>query len=285
MKDFHEAYGVEKSAVSDNFIAASREKLQELMERPLSELRLCAVLIDGTPFRDRQMIVALGINSDGRKTVLGLREGATENATVVSELLSDLASRGLDFGVPRLYVVDGGKALAAAVRRLAGEAAFLQRCQVHKRRNVIDHLPEEHKPAVKKKLQNAYAMSEYVDAKRALERLHRELMELNPSAARSLEEGMEETLTVHRLRVPSQLRRTLASTNVIESAFSIVETVCRNVKRWRAGDHIERWVGSGLLVAERQFRKVQGYREIPALLTALANAVSKKTVVEQGKVA
>src|SRR6266852_6426140 len=113
VKDFQEAYGVEKSAVSDNFIAASREKLQELMERPLGELRLCAVLIDGTPFRDRQMIVALGISTDGRKTVLGLREGATENATVVSELLSDLASRGLDFGVPRLYVVDGGKALAA----------------------------------------------------------------------------------------------------------------------------------------------------------------------------
>jgi len=285
VKDFHEAYGVEKSAVSDNFIAASREKLQELMERPLRELRLCAVLIDGTPFRDRQMIVALGINSDGRKTVLGLREGATENATVVSELLSDLAARGLDFSVPRLYVLDGGKALAAAVRRHAGEAAMIQRCQVHKRRNVVDHLPEEHKSAVKKKLQNAYAMTEYAEAKRALERLHRELMELNPSAARSLEEGMEETLTVHRLRVPSQLRRTLASTNVIESAFSIVETVCRNVKRWRAGDHIERWVGSGLLVAERQFRKVQGYREIPALLTALANAASKKTVVEQGKVA
>jgi putative transposase len=164
-------------------------------------IRLCAVLIDGTPFRDRQMIVALGINIDGRKTVLGLREGATENAAVVSELLGDLASRGLDFSVPRLYVLDGGKALAAAVRRHAGEAAMIQRCQVHKRRNVIDHLPEEHKPAVKKKLQNAYAMTEYSDAKRALERLHRELMELNPSAARSLEEGMEETLTVHRLRV------------------------------------------------------------------------------------
>ena len=171
------------------------------------------------------------------------------------------------------------------MRRYAGEAAFLQRCQGHKRRNVIDHLPEEHKPAVKKKLQNAYAMTEYADAKRALERVHRELMELNPSAARSLEEGMEETLTVHRLRVPAQLRRTLASTNVIESAFSIVKTVCRNVKRWRDGDHIERWVGSGLLVAERQFRKVQGYREIPSLLTALANAVSKKTVAEEVKVA
>jgi putative transposase len=151
---------------------------------------------------------------------------------------------------------------------------------------VVDHLqPEEHKPGVKKKLQNAYAMTEYADAKRALERLHRELMELNPSAARSLEEGLEETLTVHRLRVPAQLRRTLASTNVIESAFSIVETVCRNVKRWRADDHIERWVGSGLLVAERQFRKVQGYREIPSLLTALANTVSKKAVAEEVKVA
>ena len=135
VKDFHEAYGVEKSAVSDNFIASSREKLQELMERPLGALRLCTVLIDGTPFRDRQMIVALGINIDGRKTVLGLREGATENAAVVSELLSDLAARGLDFSVPRLYVLDGGKALAAAVRRHAGEAAFIQRCQVHKRRN------------------------------------------------------------------------------------------------------------------------------------------------------
>ena len=285
VKDFREAYGVEKSAVSDSFIASSREKLQELMERPLGELRLCAVLIDGTPFRDRQMIVALGVSIDGRKTVLGLREGATENATVVSELLRDLAARGLDFSVPRLYVLDGGKALAAAVRRHAGEAAFIQRCQVHKRRNVVDHLPEEHKSAVKKKLQNAYAMTEYADAKRALERLHRELMELNPSAARSLEEGMEETLTVHRLRVPFQLRRTLASTNVIESAFSIVETVCRNVKRWRGGDHIERWVGSGLLVAERQFHKVQGYREIPSLLTALASAVSNKAVAQEVKVA
>jgi transposase-like protein len=285
VKDFREAYGVEKTAVSDSFIEASRGKLQELMERSLGGLRLCAVLIDGTPFRDRQMIVALGISIDGRKTVLGLREGATENAAVVGELLGDLAARGLDFSVPRLYVLDGGKALAAAVRRHAGEAAFLQRCQVHKRRNVVDHLPEEHKSAVRKKIQNAYAMTEYADAKRALERLHRELMELNPSAARSLEEGMEETLTVHRLRVPSQLRRTLASTNVIESAFSIVETVCRNVKRWRAGDHIERWVGSGLLVAERQFRKVQGYREIPSLLTALANTASKKKVAEEVRVA
>ena len=228
---------------------------------------------------------ALGIGWDGRKTVLGLREGATENATVVSELLSDLAGRGLDFGVPRLYVLDGSKALAAAVRRHAGQAACIQRCQVHKRRNVLDHLPEEYRQTVKRKLQNAYGMAEYADVKRALEKLHRELMDLNPSAARSLGEGMEETLTVHRLGVPPKLRRSLASTNVIESAFSIVETVCRNVKRWRPGDQIERWVGSGLLVAERQFRKVRGFREIPLLLASLANTVSRKPLANQAAAA
>src|SRR3989442_1014693 len=280
VREFQQAYGIEKSAVSENFIEASRGKVKELMERPLGQLRLCAVLIDGTPFKDRQMIVALGIGCDGRKMVLGLREGATENATVVSALLSDLIERGMDFATPRLYILDGGKALHAAVRRHAGEAASIQRCQVHKKRNVVDHLPEEYKTDVKKKLQNAYAMADYADAKRALERLHRELMDLNPSAARSLEEGLEETLTVHRLRVPDQLRRTLCCTNVIESAFSSVETVCWNVKRWRPGDQIERWVGSGLLVAERQFRKVIGHRQIPLLLASMANAVSKKSVAK-----
>jgi putative transposase len=280
VKDFHNAYGVEKSAVSENFIEASREKVKQLMERPLGELRLCTVLIDGTPFKDRQMIAALGIGCDGTKTVLGIREGATENTGVVSALLSELVERGLDFSTPRLYVLDGGKALAAAVRKHAGEAAFIQRCQVHKKRNVVDHLPDEHKADVRRKMQNAYAMADYADAKRALEQLHRELMDLNPSAARSLEEGMEETLTVHKLRVPDQLRRTLCCTNVIESAFSIVETVCRNVKRWRDGDHIERWVGSGLLVAERQFRKVIGHRQIPLLLSSMATAVSKKPIAK-----
>jgi transposase-like protein len=285
VKEFSAAYGIEKSAVSDNFIEASREKVKQLMERPLGELRLCAVLIDGTPFKDRQMIVALGIGCDGHKTVLGLREGATENATVVGALLSDLLERGLDFGPPRLYVLDGGKALHAAVRRHAGESAFIQRCHVHKKRNVADHLPEEHKADVRRKLQNAYSMTDYADAKRALERLHHELMHLNPSAARSLEEGLEETLTVHKLRVPDQLRRTLSCTNVIESAFSIVETVCRNVKRWRDGDQIERWVGSGLLVAEQQFRKVIGYRQIPLLLSAMTNAVSQKPVAKKAAIA
>ena len=285
VKEFRTAYGIEKSAVSENFIEASREKVKQLMERPLGELRLCAALIDGTPFKDRQMIVALGIGCDGRKTVLGLREGATENATVVGALLSDLLERGLDFSTPRLYVLDGAKALHTAVRRHAGESAFIQRCQVHKKRNVVDHLPEQHKPDVRRKLQNAYSMADYSDAKRALEQLHHELMHLNPSAARSLEEGLEETLTLHKLRVPDQLRRTLCCTNVIESAFSIVETVCRNVKRWRDGDQIERWVGSGLLVAEQQFRKVIGYRQIPLLLSSMANAVSHKPIAKKAAIA
>ena len=285
VKDFQDAYGIEKSAVSENFIEVSREKVKQLMERPLGELRLCAVLIDGTPFKDRQMIAALGIGCDGTKTVLGIREGATENATVVGALLGELMERGLDFSTPRLYILDGGKALHAAVRRHAGDAGFIQRCQVHKKRNVVDHLPDEYKADVRRKMQNAYGMADYPDAKRALDQLHRELMDLNPSAARSLEEGLEETLTVHKLRVPGQLRRTLASTNVIESAFSIVETVCRNVKRWRPGDQIERWVGSGLLVAERQFRKVIGFRQIPMLVSSMANAVSKKPIAKGAAVA
>jgi putative transposase len=283
VKEFREAYGVEKSAVSEQFIEASREKLREVMERRLEKLELFAILIDGTEFKGHCLVVALGINKDGRKTVLGLREGATENATVVSELLSDLAGRRLDFTIPRLYVLEGAKALQAGVRRHAGEAAVIQRCQLHKRRNVIEHLPEEHRESVERKLKNAYGMFEYAEAKRALDRLHRELMDLNPSAARSLEEGLEETLTVHRLQVPELLRRTLASTNLIESAFSVVETVCRNVKRWRRGDQAERWVGSGLLFAESKFRRVRGYREIPALMERLSslvpNAVARRTRV------
>ena len=256
VRQFTEAYGLEKSAVSEHFIEASRAKLKQLMERRLDKLSLCALLIDATPFEGQQMVAALGISQDGRKTVLGLRQGATENATVVGELLGDLVSRGLDFSKPRLYVLDGGKALHAAVKNHAGEAAQIQRCQVHKRRNVLDHLPDDQKPLVATQLNAAYALEDYDAAKQALQGLHRELMDLNPSAARSLGEGLEETLTVHRLRVPLQLRMTLANTNVIESAFSIVERVCSNVKRWHGGDQRERWVGSGLLVAEKQFRRV-----------------------------
>jgi len=284
VREFTAAYGLEKSAVSEHFIQASRSKLKELMERRLDKMRLCALLIDATPFEGQQMVAALGIGEDGRKTILGMRQGATENATVVGELLGELLERGLDFSVPRLYVLDGGKALTAAVKKHAGETAAIQRCQVHKRRNVLDHLTDEQKPGVAKKLNAAYALEDYAAAKQALNALHRELMDLNPSAARSLEEGMEETLTVHRLHLPMRLRKTMASTNVIESAFSIVEQVCRNVKRWHGGDQRERWVGSGLLVAEKQFRRVQGHKQIPALIKELvAMTPSKPEVVKRRK--
>jgi putative transposase len=277
VREFAAAYGLEKSAISEHFIEASREKLKEMMERRLDKMRLCALLIDATPFAGQQMVAALGISQDGRKTILGLRQGATENATVVGELLGDLMNRGLDFAELRLYVLDGGKALHAAVKKYAGEWAPIQRCQVHKRRNVLDHLTDEQRPLVARKLNAAYALEDYTAAQQALNGLHRELMDLNPSAARSLAEGLEETLTVHRLHVPPQLRKTLASTNVIESAFSIVERVCANVKRWHAGDQRERWVGSGLLVAEKQFRRVQGHKQIPSLLRELEALVPSKS--------
>src|SRR3982751_3048859 len=283
VRQFTEAYGLEKSAVSEHFIEASRAKLKEMMERRLDKARLCALLVDATPFEGQQMVAALGIAQDGRKMILGIRQGATENATVVGELLGDLVNRGLDFTEPRLYILDGGKALSAAVKKHAGEAAAIQRCQVHKRRNVLDHLTEEQKPAVAKQLNANYALEDYAAAKQALSALHRELMELNPSAARSLGEGMEETLTVHRLHVPIQLRKTLACTNVIESAFAIVERVCRNVKRWHGGDQRERWVGSGLLVAQKQFRRITEYKQIPALIRELETLVPTNTELVKRK--
>jgi len=284
IRQFTEAYGLEKSAVSEHFIEASRTKLKTMMERRLGKTKLCALLIDATPFQGQQMVAALGIDEYGRKMILGIRQGATENATVVGELLGDLVERGLDFSEPRLYILDGGKALTAAVKKHAGESAAIQRCQVHKRRNVLDHLTDEQRPAIAKKLNAAYALEEYGAAKEALNKLHRELMDLNPSAARSLGEGMEETLTVHRLRLPAQLRKTMASTNVIESAFSIVEKVCKNVKRWHGGDQRERWVGSGLLVAENQFRRITGYKLIPILMQELKTLTpSKSTVVKRKK--
>jgi len=283
IRQFTEAYGLEKSAVSEHFIEASRTKLKNMMERRLDKTKLCALLIDATPFQGQQMVAALGIDEYGRKMILGIRQGATENATVVGELLGDLVERGLDFTEPRLYILDGGKALTAAVKKHAGESAAIQRCQVHKRRNVLDHLTDEQKPAIAKKLNAAYALAEYGAAKEALNTLHRELMDLNPSAARSLGEGMEETLTVHRLRLPAQLRKTMASTNVIESAFSIVEKVCKNVKRWHGGDQRERWVGSGLLVAENQFRRITGYKLIPILTQELKTLTPSKSAVVKRK--
>jgi len=271
VRQFTEAYGIEKSAVSEHFIRVSRRKVKELLERDLSEGKICAIYIDGVEFKGQHLVVALGVNNDGQKRVLGMRQGATENAVVVSALLSDLTARGVDFTQPRLYVVDGAKALVKAVRQHAGEMALIQRCQLHKRRNVVGHLRQEDREDVDRRLAAAYRMTSTPAARRALDQLHRELQELNPSAARSLAEGLEETLTVNRLPLEGWLRQMLATTNPIESTFSVVGTVCRRVKCWRRGDHLERWVGSALWVAEGNFRRIKGYRNLPKLLAALEN--------------
>ena len=271
VRQFAEAYGIEKSAVSEHFIRVSRRKVRALLERDLSGFTFCAIYIDGVEFKGQHLVVALGVNNDGQKKVLGMRQGATENAVVVSALLSDLAARGVDFAEPRLYVVDGAKALVKAVREHAGKSALIQRCQLHKRRNVVGHLSEEYREDVDRRLAAAYRMTSTPAAQRELEQLHRELQELNPSAARSLAEGLDETLTVNRLPLEGWLRQMLATTNPIESTFSVVETVCRRVKCWQRGDHLERWVGSALWVAEGNFRRIKGYRNLPKLLVALDN--------------
>jgi len=285
VQELEQAYGIRKSTISEHFIRASRQRLDKLLARPLEKYALCAMMIDGTYFGGQQLITVLGITVHGQKVILGLRQGATENATVVKQLLADLRERGVDFEVPRLYVLDGGKALHTAVRHTAAQSAIIQRCQLHKIRNVIDHLSEAHQGHVRQKMHSAYAMRDYSDARRILDCLHRELMQLNPSAARSLEEGREETLTVHRLRMPPRLRTSLASTNLIESTFSMVETVCRNVKHWQGGDQYLRWVGSGLLLAESRWNRVHGYREIPLLVKELELAVLKGLPLRHATVA
>jgi len=269
VRRFAEAYGIEKSVVSEQFIETSRRKLKQLMERPLHDLKLCAVMMDGIAFDGDLFVVALGIGNDGVKTVLGLRQGPSENAEVVGDLCADLEQRGVDFSQRRLYVLDGARALTAAVKKRAGDAALIQRCQLHKRRNVLSHLPDEHQPFMEQKLTAAWSMSGYSEARRALEQVQSELERINPSAARSLAEGMEETLTIHRLRVPEKLRPTLFSTNPIESALSVVEEKCGRVKKWQGGDMKLRWVASGLLFAEGQFRRVRGFRDLPQLITAI----------------
>jgi len=269
VQQFSDAYGLEKSTVSEHFVAASRNKLAELMKRSLEHVSLAAIVVDGTIFQGEHLIVAIGVERTGRKLVLGLRQGAAENTAVVEGLLSELAERGVDFNQPRLYLMDGSKAIYAAIVNFAGEAAFIQRCQVHKIRNVCEHLPVALRPTVKFKMRMAYLQRDAADARRALERLHDELTEINPSAAGSLAEGLEETLTLLELRVTPKLRRTLASTNGIESSFSIVDRICSQVKRWQGGDHRLRWVSSSLLYAESRWNKITGYRHIPVLISAL----------------
>ncbi len=274
-----DGYGIQKSSVSREFVQASAAQLKKLCERNLAELDLLAILIDGIHFGKQVLVVALGIDSGGKKHVLGLWQGATENTAVVKDLLEDLVTRGLAPERRYLFVIDGAKALRAAIERVFGERAEVQRCQLHKRRNVAEYLPKGVQADYDRRIRNAYAMTGYAEAKAELQKIFRQLERVNPSAAHSLEEGLEETLTVHRLGVGELLRRSLANTNPIESCLSTVERVARNVKRWHAGDQALRWTATGLLEAEKKFRKVKGFRELPALQRKLNPALTQQVQV------
>lgn len=277
--DVVDGYGIQRSSVSRQWKAVSEERLRELLERSLGDLDLAAVLIDGISFHEHMLVVALGIGSDGKKTILGLWQGATESAEVVKGLLDDLVQRGLDASRRVLFVLDGSKALAKAVRAHFGADALIQRCQIHKERNVLGHLPEKHHRFVRTRLRAAWSMRAYGEAKAALKKLVADLDELNPSAASSLSEGLEETIAINKLGIHEQLRQTLRSTNTIESCFADTRVRCRNVKSWKNGSMAQRWAGTMLLEAERRFRRVKGHQHLPHFMVSLKGAVARKEAV------
>jgi transposase-like protein len=263
-----QARSTSKSSVSRTFVERTRVALAELMSRRLDDVRLAVMMIDGIELGERTNVVALGITTEGVKIPLGLWEGSTENAAVATALLSDLVERGLDPEQGILFVIDGSKALRKAIRAVFGEAP-VQRCVRHKERNVIDHLPERERPAVKQRLRRAWAHDDHDRALDQLRALASELERTYPGAAASLCEGMEETLTLTRLGVAGNLKRTLVSTNPCESMLEIVRRTQRNVKRWSSGEMALRWTAAGMLEAEKQFRKIIGYRDLATLVVAI----------------
>jgi putative transposase len=260
-----DARSTSKSAVSRTFVQRTRDQLWRLMNRPLADVRLAVLMLDGIELHGYTNIVALGITTEGEKLALGLWDGSSENATVAAALLADLVDRGLDVEQGLLFVIDGSKALRKAIRQVFGNDVPVQRCVQHKERNVLDHLPERDREPVKARLRRAWKDT---NRDRALEQLNTLALELDrahPGAAASLREGMEETLTVTRLGIAGKLKLTLQSTNPIESMISTVRVIHRNVKHWSSGDMCLRWTAAGMLEAETRFRKVDGYRGLATL--------------------
>jgi transposase-like protein len=278
--------GISKSAVSERFVVGTQRRLAELMQRDLSGLKLVAVLIDGVYFAEHVVLAAVGIDVEGAKHPLGLREGATENAAACKALLEDLIERGLNPNRAILVVIDGAKALRRAVIDTFGERALIHRCHTHKKRNVLDALPERMRASVGTALSLAYARRDPKRAHRLLENLAHKLESAHPGAAASLREGLDETLTVMGMHLSQGLERVLSSTNLIENLFSQVREIARRVKRWQGGTMILRWTAAGVLEAERHFRKVAGYRALPRLAAALHAhdvAVDRSRKVENQK--
>jgi len=287
-----DGFGVRKSSVSRSFIKASAKEVRQLTERRFDALHFAVIYIDGVAYAGEMMVCALGISENGSKHLLGLRQGATENAEVCTSLLEELRERGLATDVPTLLVLDGAKALRTAVKRVWGRHALIQRCQAHRapprsggRRNVRAHLPQKHWQELSSQMNLAYHETDYEEALKLLKLTARWLDRISPDAAASLREGMEETLTVVRLGVPEMLRKTLATTNPIESAFSVAQNVTARVKRWRDGDMRQRWCTAGLLRAESKFHRVKGHRHMPQLLKALDRILLGKDLDQDRKVA
>jgi putative transposase len=258
-----------KSTVSELFIERTRSALGELMGRQLDDVRLAVMMLDGLEIAERTHVVALGISTDGVKVPLGLWEGSTENATLARTLLADLVDRGLDPEQAILFVIDGGKALRKAIKDVFGQHALVHRCHRHKERNVCDLLPERDRDTVRARIRAVWSLADPLLAEQRLELLATELDQTWPDAAGSLREGMDDTLTLMRLGISAQLSKTLCSTNPCESMIEIVRYTQRNVKRWQDGDMRKRWTAAGMLIAEQQFRRIIGYRDLAKLVIAI----------------
>jgi transposase-like protein len=263
------ATSTSRSAVSRRFVRETETALAELMARDLTELDIKVLMLDGEHVNDRCVVVALAITVDGTKVPVGLWDGSTENKTVVRSLLADLVQRGLSADDGLLVVIDGAKALAAAVREVFGAKALIQRCTLHKRRNVADHLPDKEQAWVDAKLVKAFGHPDPEQGLRHARHLAGLLEKNYPSAAASLREGLDEMFTVARFGIDGRLAKTLTSSNPIESMISIARTTNRNVTRWRDGQMVLRWTAAGMLNAQRSFRRVKGYKQMPQLVAAL----------------
>jgi putative transposase len=264
-----ESSSTSKTSVSEMFVERTTTALEELMSRRLDDVRLAVMMLDGLEIAERTHVVALGITTDGVKIPLGLWEGSTENATLARTLLADLVERGLDPEQAILFVIDGSKALRRAIKDVFGERALVHRCHRHKERNVCDLLPERDRDQVRARMRAAWSLTDPELARQRLELLAGELDRSWPDAARSLREGLDDTLTLMRLEISGQLAKTLCSTNPCESMIEIVRYTQRNVKRWRDGDMRRRWTAAGMLVAEQQFRRIIGYRDLANLVIAI----------------
>ncbi len=274
-----EGHGIDKSSISRHWKAASAEKLAALLARPLGGIDLTAIMIDGVGFGDETIVVALGIDVSGRKHILGLMAGTTENAVLVRSLLADLVSRGLDPAKRYLFVLDGAKALLKGVRDVFGANAIVQRCRVHKLRNILDKLPEKHHWMVATRLRAAWGMNSYQDAKAAVDEILTMLDNLSSLAAESLREGLEATLTLHRLDIPPAVRVSLYSTNPIENVFSSVASQVRRIHNWKSGEGMAlRWAATFLLDAEQRFHRIKGHAAMTLLANALARADLKAMI-------